>query len=61
MIFIAASNQLSAARAGFVAAATSATFAVTSGGIGCLVVVALTAWLIPELRNYRVQPSRNGS
>jgi MFS family permease len=54
MIFIAASNQLGAARAGFLAAATSPTFAVTSGGIGCLVVVALTAWLLPELRRYRI-------
>ena len=28
------------------------------GGIGCLIVVALTAWLLPELRTYRVEPSR---
>jgi MFS family permease len=58
MIFISASNQLGAAESGFLAAATSATFAVTSGGIGCLLVVAATAWLIPELRNYRIEPSR---
>jgi MFS family permease len=54
MIFIQASNQLGAARAGFVAAATSPTFAVVSGGIGCLLVLALVAWRIPELRRYRL-------
>lgn len=54
MIFIQASNQLGAARAGFVAAATSPTFAVVSGGLGCLLVVALVAWRIPELRRYRL-------
>jgi MFS family permease len=54
MIFIQASNQLGAVRAGFVAAATSPTFAIVSGGIGCLVVLALVAWRIPELRRYRL-------
>ena len=54
MIFIQASNQLGAARAGFVAAATSPAFAVVTGGIGCLVVLALVAWRIPELRRYRL-------
>jgi len=56
MIFIAASNQLGAARAGFLAAATSPTFAVVSGGLGCLLVVALTAWRLPALRRYRIHP-----
>lgn len=54
LIFIQASNQLGAARAGFVAAATSPVFAVVSGGIGCLVVLAIVAWRIPELRRYRL-------
>jgi MFS family permease len=54
MIFIAASNQLGAVESGFVAAATSPRFAVVSGGIGCLVVLALVAWKIPALRRYRV-------
>ena len=53
MIFIAASNQLGAVESGFLAAATSATFAVVSGGVGCLGVVAWTAWKLPELRRYR--------
>ena len=53
MMFIAASNQLGAVESGFLAAATSATFAVVFGGIGCLVVVAWTAWKLPALRRYR--------
>jgi len=53
MIFISASNQLGAVESGFLAAATSATFAVVSGGVGCLGVVAWTAWKLPELRRYR--------
>jgi MFS family permease len=54
MIFIAASNQLGAAESGFLAAATSPTFAVVSGGVGCLLIVAWTAWWLPELRRYRI-------
>ena len=54
-IFIGASNQLGAAESGFVASLTSATFAVVSGGIGCLLVLALVAAGIPQLRRYRIQ------
>jgi hypothetical protein len=54
MIFIQASNQLGAAESGFLAAATSPTFAVVFGGVGALAVVAVTAWRIPELRRYRI-------
>jgi len=53
-IFIGASNQLGAVESGFVAAATNATFAVVSGGIGCLLILALVAVKLPELRRYRV-------
>jgi hypothetical protein len=53
MIFIGGSNQLGAAESGFVAALTSAPFAVVSGGIGCLLVVAIVALRIPALRRYR--------
>lgn len=53
MIAIAASNQLGAVESGFLAAATSPTFAVVSGGVGCLVVLAIVAWRVPELRRYR--------
>ncbi len=52
-IFIGASNQLGAAESGFLAALSSATFAVVFGGVGCLLVVALVAWRMPALRNYR--------
>jgi MFS family permease len=53
-IFIGASNQLGAAESGFLASLTSPQFAVVFGGIGCLVVVALVAWGLPELRRYRI-------
>ncbi len=57
MLFIQASNQLGGAESGFVAALTNATFSVVSGGVGCLVVLAIVAARIPELRSYRT-PSR---
>ncbi len=53
-VFIGASNQLGAAESGFVAALTSATFAVVSGGIGCLAVLGAVAVRLPELRSYRI-------
>jgi len=54
MLFIGASNQLGAMESGFVAALTNATFAVVSGGAGCLAVVGVVAAKMPELRRYRV-------
>jgi predicted MFS family arabinose efflux permease len=54
MIFIGASNQLGAAESGFVAHLTSPEFTVVSGGIACLLIVALVAWRLPELRRYQV-------
>jgi MFS family permease len=54
LLFIGASNQLGAAESGFLAALTSAPFAVVSGGVGCLVVLAIVAATIPELRAYRI-------
>jgi MFS family permease len=56
-IFIGASNQLGAVESGFVAALTSATFAVVSGGIGCMIVLAIIASRMPELRRYRIDTS----
>jgi MFS family permease len=54
MIFIGASNQLGAAESGFVAALTgSATFAVVSGGMASLAVLAAVALAMPRLRRYR--------
>ena len=54
-LFIGTSNPLGAMESGFVAAATSATFAVVSGGIGCLAVLALVAARMPELRRYTIR------
>ena len=54
-IFIGASNQLGAVESGFVAALTTATFSVVSGGLGCLAVVALVATRLPALRHYRIE------
>jgi MFS family permease len=56
-IFIGASNQLSAVESGFVAAATSAPFAVVTGGIGVLLVVAIVAVALPALRRYELRPA----
>lgn len=53
-IFIGASNQLGAAESGFLAELTTPTFAVVSGGIGCLIVLAIVAKTLPELRRYTV-------
>ena len=58
--FISASNQLGMVESGLIAAATSATFAVVSGGVGCIVVVALIAARVPSLRRYRTDASEDG-
>jgi MFS family permease len=57
MMFIGASNQLGAAESGFLAALTSAPFAAVSGGVASLVVVAIIAATLPELRRYRTDRS----
>jgi MFS family permease len=53
MLFIGASNQLGAVESGFVAAATSATFAVVSGGLGCLAVLGVVGATMRDLWRYR--------
>jgi len=53
-IFIGASNQLGAVESGFVAALTNAPFAVVSGGVGCLIVLAVVTVTLPQLRHYRI-------
>jgi Transmembrane secretion effector len=55
-VFINASNQIGGLESGVVASLTSAMFAVVSGGIACLGVVALVAWRNPTLRNHQAQP-----
>ncbi len=54
-MFINASNQLGAVESGFVAALTSATFSVVSGGVACVVVVAVIAARVPALRSYAIR------
>jgi hypothetical protein len=51
-VFIQASNQLGAMESGFVAAATTATFAVVSGGVGAVAVTSVIGWRIRELFNH---------
>jgi hypothetical protein len=58
LLFIGASNQLGAAESGFVAALTSAPFAVVSGGIACLLVLATVTLTNPALRAYRIERPR---
>jgi MFS family permease len=55
MLFIGTSNQLGAVESGLLAAATSATFAVVSGGVACLGVVGVVAAKMPELRDYKIE------
>jgi hypothetical protein len=55
-VFIGASNQLGAMRAGLVATwADSAVFAVVSGGIACLAAVLVIGLLIPHLWRHRIE------
>ena len=49
-------NELGALESGLVATLTNAMFAVVSGGLACIVVVALIAWRIPALRQYQTHP-----
>jgi hypothetical protein len=52
LLFIGASNELGAAESGFLAAATSASFSVVSGGLVCLAALAVAAVVAPSLRSY---------
>jgi MFS family permease len=53
MIFFMGGPQLGELEAGLVAQAFSAPVSVVTGGIGCLVATAITAWRTPALRRYR--------
>jgi len=59
-VFANASNQIGGLESGVVASLSSAVFAVVSGGVACLAVVAVTAWRNPALRNYEA-PRAHGS
>ncbi len=54
-VFILASNQLTLAESGFVAALTTPTFSVVSGGIVVFFVTAIVLLLVPEF--YRMKQS----
>ncbi|MCX7840481.1 MAG: MFS transporter [Anaerolineae bacterium] len=55
MIFFQGGPQLGNLEAGIVAALFGAPFAVISGGIATILLVLVTAWRVPELRNYSGQ------
>ena len=52
MIFFMGGPQLGELEAGLVAALFSAPVSVVTGGIGCLIAVAVTAWKAPTLRKF---------
>jgi MFS family permease len=60
-LFIQASNQLGAMESGFVAAITSATFAVVSGGVAAVTVTCAVAWRMRELFDYRTEAHQKWS
>jgi MFS family permease len=51
-LFIGTSNELGAFESGLVANFFGPVSSVVSGGVGTIIVVALMAWLSPELRRY---------
>lgn len=53
-VFTQASSQIGAIESGFVAALTTATFAVVSGGAGAIVIAVLIGWRMPALFNHEV-------
>ena len=58
MLFYMGGPQLGEVRAGLVAAAFGAPFAIVSGGLAVLAVVGLAAWRSPRLREYTSDTSR---
>ena len=50
-VFISASNELGEFESGTVARFFGPVFSVVSGGVGTILVVFLTAWIWPEIRN----------
>jgi len=52
MVFFMGGPQLGELEAGLVAQAFSAPVSVITGGLGCLVATAWTAWREPQLRQY---------
>ena len=52
MIFFMGGPQLGEVEAGLVAALIGAPLSVVTGGLGCLIAVAVIAWKVPMLRQY---------
>lgn len=55
-MFFISGPQLGELEAGLVAGLTSVSFSIASGGIACLLVVAITALRVPALARYRHSP-----
>ena len=53
-VFVQASTQIGAIESGFVAAMTTATFAVVSGGAGAVLIAVLIGWRMPLLFRHEV-------
>jgi len=58
MVFFMGGPQLGELEAGLVAQAWSAPVSVVTGGIGCLIATAWTAWRTPALRRYRREDAK---
>ncbi len=52
MIFFMGGPQLGEVEAGLAAALLGASLSVITGGVGCLIAVAATAWKVPTLRRF---------
>lgn len=52
-LFTGGGPQAGQLKAGVVAARFGAPFSVVSGGVACIVTVAIVAWLVPAIRRYR--------
>ncbi|HSD83888.1 MAG TPA: MFS transporter, partial [Anaerolineae bacterium] len=61
MIFFMGGPQLGEMEAGFAAALLGAPLSVVTGGIGCLIAVALTAWKAPTLRKFDEEDLRQAN
>jgi hypothetical protein len=51
-LFAGSGPQLGQLEAGVVAARYSTPFSIASGGIACVITVAIIAWLVPAIRRY---------
>jgi MFS family permease len=54
-VFVQASNQIGAMESGFVAALTTATFAVVSGGAAAAAIAGVLGWRMPLLWRYEMR------